>query len=177
VGKVHQNVDVEFYNMTGIKVSWDADNKTFKLQGGFDNKESTFVHLADNSMVFQIGANPLQDVGAAIGDMRAAALGVDKIIVTNREAANKAISTIDRAIQRVSSERSKMGALQNRLDHTINNLGVAAENLTAAESRIRDLDMAQEMMEFTRNNIMLQAGTAMLAQANMKPQVVLQLLG
>ncbi|MGI5882671.1 MAG: flagellin, partial [Dethiobacteria bacterium] len=177
VGKVHQNVDVEFYNMTGIDVSWDADNKTFKLEGGFANKDSTYVHLADNSMVFHIGANPLQDVGAAIGDMRAAALGVDKIIVTNRDAANKAIATLDRAIGRVSSERSKMGALQNRLDHTINNLGVAAENLTAAESRIRDLDMAQEMMEFTRNNIMLQAGTAMLAQANMKPQVVLQLLG
>ncbi|WP_341271085.1 flagellin [Syntrophomonas wolfei] len=109
--------------------------------------------------------------------MRARALGVNNILVTDRDHATASISKLDAAIQRVSSERSKMGALQNRLDHTINNLGVASENLTAAESRIRDLDFAKEMMSFTRSQIMLQAGTAMLAQANMKPQSVLQLLG
>ena len=91
--------------------------------------------------------------------------------------ANSAIAQIDEAIGRVSSERSKMGALQNRLEHTISNLSVAAENLSASESRIRDLDMAREMMEFTKNQILMQAGTAMLAQANMKPQMILQLLG
>jgi len=177
VGTVHQNVDVEFDNMTGITVGWNTLTKNFDLTGGFANKESTYVHIADNTMVFQIGANPLQDVGAAIGDMRARALGVNNILVTDREHASDSITKIDSAIQRVSSERSKMGALQNRLDHTINNLGVASENLTAAESRIRDLDFAKEMMSFTRSQIMLQAGTAMLAQANMKPQSVLQLLG
>ncbi len=176
-GTVHQNVDVEFDNMTGIVAEWDTEAKNFKLTGGFAHKDSTYVHIADNTMVFQIGANPLQDVGAAIGDMRAEALGVDNILVTDREHASDSITKIDSAIQRVSSERSKMGALQNRLDHTINNLGVASENLTAAESRIRDLDFAKEMMAFTRSQIMLQAGTAMLAQANMKPQSVLQLLG
>lgn len=177
VGTVHQNVDVEFDNMTGIELSWNTETKNFDLKGGFANKESTYVHIADNTMVFQIGANPLQDVGAAIGDMRAAALGVDNILVTDREHASSSITDIDNAIQRVSSERSKMGALQNRLEHTINNLGVASENLTAAESRIRDLDFAKEMMSFTKSQIMLQAGTAMLAQANSKPQSVLQLLG
>ncbi|ABI67550.1 Flagellin and related hook-associated proteins-like protein [Syntrophomonas wolfei subsp. wolfei str. Goettingen G311] len=177
VGTVHQNVDVEFDNMTGIKLEWNTATKNFDLKGGFANREDTYVHIADNTMVFQIGANPLQDVGAAIGDMRARALGVNNILVTDRDHATASISKLDAAIQRVSSERSKMGALQNRLDHTINNLGVASENLTAAESRIRDLDFAKEMMSFTRSQIMLQAGTAMLAQANMKPQSVLQLLG
>ncbi|NLK52770.1 MAG: hypothetical protein GX295_10070 [Syntrophomonadaceae bacterium] len=163
--------------MTGIVLDWDTDNKNFNMIGGFDNKETTFVHLADNTMVFQIGANPLQDVSAAIGDMRARALGVDNVLVTSRSAANRAITQVDGAISRVSSERSKMGALQNRLEHTINNLSVAEENLTAAESRIRDVDMAKEMMEFTKWNILSQAGTAILAQANQRPQMVLQLLG
>ncbi|MGE5380684.1 MAG: flagellin [Methylocystaceae bacterium] len=177
VGTLHPNVDVEFDNMTGVDVSWDTTNKTFVLAGGYSNKEDTEVHLADNTMVFQIGANPLQDVGAAIGDMRARALGVDTVLVTDRDHANQAITKIDSAISRVSSERAKMGALQNRLEHTINNLGTASENLTAAESRIRDVDMAKEMMSFTKYNILTQAGTAMLAQANSLPQSVLQLLG
>lgn len=98
------------------------------------------------------------------------------ISVITQSDANKAITTINKAIEKVSAERAKLGAYQNRLEHTIANLGVAAENLTAAESRIRDLDMAQEMMAFTRNQILMQAGTAMLAQANQVPAVVLQLL-
>ena len=99
------------------------------------------------------------------------------INVDTREAANEALSTIDEAISMVSEERSKLGAMQNRLEHTIKNLDTSAENLQAAESRIRDVDMAKEMMEFTKQNILMQAATAMLAQANMAPQTVLQLLG
>jgi flagellin len=98
------------------------------------------------------------------------------ISVITQADANRAITIINNAIEAVSAERSKLGAYQNRLEHTIANLGTAAENLTAAESRIRDLDMAQEMMAFTRNQILSQAGTAMLAQANAQPQTVLQLL-
>ncbi|WP_338834412.1 Flagellin D [Moorella humiferrea] len=98
------------------------------------------------------------------------------ISVITQADANRAITIINNAIETVSAERSKLGAYQNRLEHTIANLGTAAENLTAAESRIRDLDMAQEMMAFTRNQILSQAGTAMLAQANAQPQTVLQLL-
>ncbi len=87
-----------------------------------------------------------------------------------------ALTTIKTAIDTVSSERAKLGAVQNRLEHTINNLGTSSENLTSAESRIRDVDMASEMMEYTKNNILTQASQAMLAQANQQPQQVLQLL-
>lgn len=97
--------------------------------------------------------------------------------ILTQEDADNAISVIDNAIKTVSGERSKLGAYQNRLEHTIKNLGVAAENLAAAESRIRDVDMAAEMMNFTKQNILMQAGAAMLAQANARPQSVLQLLG
>ncbi|WP_289891874.1 flagellin [Virgibacillus pantothenticus] len=98
------------------------------------------------------------------------------INISSQESADKAISTIQTAIDNVSAERSKIGAVQNRLQHTINNLGTSAENLTAAESRIRDVDMAKEMMAFTKNNILTQAAQSMLAQANQQPQGVLQLL-
>ena len=91
--------------------------------------------------------------------------------------ADAAITTINDALETVSAQRSELGAMQNRLEHTIANLGTSAENLQAAESRIRDLDMAEEIMAFTKNNILQQAATAMLAQANMAPQRVLQLLG
>ena len=96
-------------------------------------------------------------------------------IMTN-DSASAAITTIQKAIETVSAERSKLGAYQNRLEHTIRNLDTSAENLQASESRIRDIDMAKEMMEFTKNNILQQAATAMLAQANMAPSGVLQLL-
>ena len=100
--------------------------------------------------------------------------GID---VSSQKTADKAITIINNALETVSAERSKLGAMQNRLEHTIANLGTSAENLQAAESRIRDLDMAEEIMAFTKNNILQQAATAMLAQANMAPQSVLQLLG
>jgi flagellin len=99
--------------------------------------------------------------------------GID---MSTQSAANTAIGTINEAINTVSSERSKLGAVQNRLEHTIANLATSAENLTAAESRIRDVDIAVEMMNFTKYQILAQASTAMLAQANAKPQAVLQLL-
>jgi len=131
----------------------------------------------NGSLNLQIGANEGQDMNVAIGDMRSSALGVSNLDVSSQSSASNAISTIDDAIQSVSSERSKLGAYQNRLDHTINNLNTSEENLTAAESRISDVDMAKEMMSFTKSQILSQAGTAMMAQANQIPQGVLQLLG
>jgi len=130
----------------------------------------------DGRANLQIGSNTGQFMSVAVGDMRSAALGVASLRVNSQISANQSISAIDSAIQTVSAQRSNLGAFQNRLEHTINNLGTSAENLTAAESRIRDVDMAQEMMEFTRNNILSQAAQAMLAQANQLPQGVLQLL-
>ncbi|HHW41583.1 MAG TPA: flagellin [Syntrophomonadaceae bacterium] len=144
-------------------------------------KTLTFNAVIDNTNVvnIQIGANNAaeQVIALDISDMRSAALGVNNLDVTTATSAKSAIDSIDNAIKEVSSERSKLGAYQNRLEHTINNLGTAAENLSAAESRIRDVDMAKEMMEFTKMNILQQAATAMLAQANQQPQMVLQLLG
>ena len=133
---------------------------------------------AGNGITFQIGANGNADqrVTLYVDDMSTEGLGLDGISVATQTAANNAIDVIDEAINTVSATRADLGALQNRLEHTINNLGVNSENLTAAESRIRDVDMAKEMMEFTKNNILTQAAQAMLAQANQQPQGVLQLL-
>ncbi len=131
---------------------------------------------ANNSLSLHVGANTDQSVSVAINSMTASAIGVNSVSVSSKTAANDALATIDTAITKVSSERAKIGAIQNRLEHTIANLGTAAENMTAAESRIRDVDMAQEMSAFTRSQILMQAGTAMMAQANQKPQTVLQLL-
>ena len=128
------------------------------------------------SKVFHIGANQGQAITVDIGSMLAADLGVDSVDISTQTGADSAIATIDNAIKTVSEERAKLGAIQNRLEHTINNLGASAENLTAAESRIRDTDMAKEMMNFTKNSILTQAAQAMLAQANQVPQGVLQLL-
>lgn len=129
-----------------------------------------------NSIMAQIGANAGQSMFISISDMRSAAIGVNVIDISTKFGAQTAIETVNLAITKVSSQRSSLGAMQNRLEHTINNLGAASENLSAAESRIRDVDMAKEMMQFTKNNIISQAATAMLAQANQQPQGVLQLL-
>jgi len=126
---------------------------------------------------FQIGANSSQNLKVSINDMRSESLGVANLDLSTREGAEAAIDSLDEAIASVSGERSKLGAVQNRLDHTINNLNTAEENLTAAESRISDVDMAKEMMNMSKQQILSQAGTAMLAQANQLPQGVLQLLG
>jgi flagellin len=130
----------------------------------------------DGTANFQIGANTGQSMNLSIEDMGASALGVKGLQISTQSQATVAIKVIDQATSKVSSERSKLGAVQNRLEHTINNLGTASENLTAAESRIRDVDMAKEMMSQTKNNILAQAAQAMLAQANQQPQGVLQLL-
>ena len=108
--------------------------------------------------------------------MSAKSIGITDVDISTLEDAQTAIDKIRTAINSVSSTRGDLGAIQNRLEHTINNLGVTTENMTAAESRIRDTDMAQEMMSYTKNNILVQAAQAMLAQANQLPQGVLQLL-
>jgi flagellin len=126
---------------------------------------------------FHIGANSGQNITLSINKMNASAiLGTTTLSISTQSTADAAIATINSAINTVSKERANLGAYQNRLEHTINNLGTSAENLTAAESRIRDVDMAKEMMAFTKDNILSQAAQAMLAQANQQPQGVLQLL-
>ncbi|MCL0106423.1 hypothetical protein M1N78_01760 [Peptococcaceae bacterium] len=155
-----------YVEIKGLKLSFNAD-----LAPG-----TATITVMNNALVAQVGANEHQMMRITINDMSAKALGVDEVNVMSVEGAGKAITAVNEAIQEVSAERSKLGAYQNRLEHTISNLSIAAENLTAAESRIRDVDMAKEMMEFTRASILNQAATAMLAQANQMPQGVLQLL-
>ena len=109
--------------------------------------------------------------------MNSSTLKISGLKVSSFSAAGKAMTAIQSAINKVSTERSKLGALQNRLEHTINNLNTTSENTSAAESRIRDVDMATEMVEYSKNNILAQAGQSMLAQANQANQGVLSLLG
>ncbi len=129
-----------------------------------------------DGVIFHIGANKDQNVSLTFNDMKSGALGVEGILITEQDDANSAIETINTALETISSERAKFGAMQNRLEHTINNLRVAEENLQAAESRIRDTDMASEMVNLNKDRIISQSGTAMLVQANVTPQSVLQLL-
>lgn len=126
--------------------------------------------------MFHIGANQNQSTELTIATMNAGALSVNSLVVDSFTNAQSAISRVNAALNKVSEQRSKLGAVQNRLEHTIKNLDNSAENLQAAESRIRDTDMAKEMSSFTKSNILAQASQAMLAQANQLPQQVLQLL-
>lgn len=152
-----------------------AEIDRIATQTEFNTKTLLDGSLTDVNL--QVGANSGQSMQFTIGDMQSAALGVGGIdLAADHATSTAAIDTINAAIESVSTERSNLGAIQNRLEHTINNLGTSSENLTAAESRIRDVDMAKEMMEFTKNNILTQASQAMLAQANQQPQGVLQLL-
>lgn len=135
------------------------------------------IHVVDNKPQFQIGADRGQNMQISMKDVSARALGIDKLDMSNVEGAQSALSRLNKALDVLSGERSKLGAYQNRLEYSLTNIRNAATNLTSAESRIRDADIAMEMIEFTRNQIVSQAGTAMLAQANMIPQSVLSLLG
>jgi len=149
-----------------------GDDDAFLTQNSYDSVNST------GGMVLQIGANRGQTMEFNIGDMSAAALGVSgqSVRVDEQDRASQAITTIDNAISIVSKQRSALGAVQNRLEHTIANLDTSAENLQTAESRIRDVDMAAEMVEYSKNNILSQASQSMLAQANQATQGVLSLL-
>ena len=172
LGKAFQNV------LKNGSAKLDTDG-TLTLKGkDVDGKLVDASVKFDNYLQLQIGdtADSYNQLTVNIRDMHTTAMGIDKISIADPTSAQAAIDTIRSAINYVSDVRGDMGAIQNRLEHTINNLGVQAENITAAESRIRDTDMAEEMMAYTKNNILVQAAQAMLAQANQVPQGVLQLL-
>jgi flagellin len=136
------------------------------------------ANFEDKSATLKIGANEgnNENMTVTIRNMNAESLSIDNVDISTRSGAEAAITIVDNAIASVSDQRSALGAVQNRLEHTINNLSVSSENLTAAESRIRDVDMAREMMKFTKQQILMQTSNSMLAQANQIPQNVLQLL-
>ncbi len=144
-------------NFNGLNLLDGTQSKGLELQ------------IGDTSATFN-------QLSVKIGNMDAASLSIGSIDISTQTSARAATDAIKAGISIVSTARGDLGALQNRLEHTINNLGVTTENMTAAESRIRDVDMAKEMMSYTKNNILVQASQAMLAQANQLPQGVLQLL-
>ncbi|MBR0031122.1 MAG: flagellin [Treponema sp.] len=143
---------------------------------------STGENVVTASMWFHIGANMDQRIQVFIGTMTAAALGIrevgteEKLSLQTPESANRAIGTLDEAIKQINKQRADLGGYQNRLEYTVKGVDIAAENLQASESRIRDTDMAKQMVEFTKNQVLSQSGTAMLAQANTQAQTVLSLL-
>ena len=139
---------------------------------------ATTTPAKGKALTLQIGdtSADFNQMNVSVGDMHTAALGIADIDISTQAGAKAAVGKIKSAINSVSSTRGDLGAIQNRLEHTINNLSVTSENMTAAESRIRDVDMANEMMAYTKNNILVQSSQAMLAQANQLPQGVLQLL-
>lgn len=157
--------NTEFNTMNLLDGSYASGTGSLSMQVGANQDQQMFIEIED--MTAQTG------LAVADGDTETAN-AID--ISSTASVATAAITTINSAIEKVSAERSKLGAFQNRLEHTIKNLDNSSENLQAAESRVRDVDMAKEMMEFTKNNILQQAAQAMLAQANQAPQGVLQLL-
>ena len=158
--------------VTGAGTTGLANGDGFALETG------KTTAAKGKSLTLQIGdtSADFNQMAVSVGDMHGEALGIADIDISTQVGAQTAVDKIKSAINSVSSTRGDLGAIQNRLEHTINNLSVTSENMTAAESRIRDVDMANEMMAYTKNNILVQSSQAMLAQANQLPQGVLQLL-
>ena len=170
--------------VTGLKVEDAVDESAAPWNGvsnGIDAGKGIRLSKGDKAtggLVLQIGdtSDDFNKMRVSVNDMHAKAMGIGDVDISTQAGASDAVKKIKDAINYVSSTRGDLGAIQNRLEHTINNLSVATENMTAAESRIRDVDMAEEMMAYTKNNILVQSAQAMLAQANQIPQGVLQLL-
>ena len=160
-------------------ISAEMDQLTSEINRIQSTTQFNTMNLLDGSFkgALQVGSLKGQTISISISKMNAGSIGVSGLKVSSNTVAGEAMSQIQKAIESVSTQRSKLGAIQNRLEHTINNLDTTSENTQAAESRIRDTDMASEMVEYSKNNILQQAGQSMLAQANQQNQGVLSLLG
>ena len=156
----------------------DADKALLKDADSIESMIQTYKTLKTEGLTLQIGdtSADYNQLNVSIEDIHTDSLGIDKIDISTQKGAKEAVDKIKNAINYISDVRGTLGATQNRLEHTMNNLSVTTENMTAAESRIRDVDVAKEMMSYTKNNILVQSAQAMLAQANQTPQGVLQLL-
>lgn len=173
---VIEGVDVEIDSAVGLSISWDDTNKEVTFTGSTE-AENIKLHLVDNSTELQIGANEGQSLDVSIAQVDTDALGLSDVLMVDQESAQSAITQIDAALSRISTARATIGAQINRLEYTIAGLNTASENLTTSESRIRDLDMAAEMSDFTKNQVLSQVSVAMISQANAQSQIVLQILG
>ena len=163
-------------SLSNLKFTVSGKSTFNNAFAAFSETQAAQDQSFDKSLSFHIGANQDQTMAVGIKEMSVRALSLTGVDISTRQGAETAISSIDNATALVSTERAKLGAYTNRLEHTIANLGTSSENLTSAESRIRDVDMAKEMSTYSKNNILSQAAQAMLAQANQAPQQVLQLL-
>ena len=160
-------------------IQQEVDQLTSEIDRIRSTTQFNTQNLLDGSFSkknLQIGSLSGQSISISVSNMNATSLGVNGLKVSSFSGAGEAMSKIQVAIDKVSTQRSKLGALQNRLEHTINNLDTTSENTQAAESRIRDTDMADEMVQYSKNNILSQAGQSMLSQANQQTQGVLSLL-
>lgn len=174
----------ESYNVSNLTLSAQkSSTDTTATATNFSSDLSAYTETqaakdirTDGSLTFQIGANQNQTMSVDISKMDTQALSLSSLDLSTQAGAESAITVIDNAINKVSDERAKLGAYENRLDHTINNLTTSSQNMTSAESRIRDVDMASEMTTYQKNSVLQQAAQAMLAQANQQPQQVLSLL-
>ncbi|WP_322874085.1 flagellin N-terminal helical domain-containing protein [Geovibrio ferrireducens] len=173
---VIQGVDVKVDSNVGVDISWDSTKKELSFTATGES-EDIKLHLVDNAMKMQIGANEGQTILANIPQINTTSLGIDDILMVDQDLAQKAITKLDKALGNVSGVRATIGAQINRLEYTMTGLDTTRENLTAAESRIRDLDIADEMARFTKNQILAQSNIAMLSQANALPQMALSLIG
>lgn len=188
---LHRMKELTVQAANDTNVSVDKDNLQLEIkelqseinriasQTQFNTRTLLNGSYASAKLTFQIGANKDQTIELNIGAMTTSGLSIASLNIGGSKKASSItaqLETIDKALDTVSKERAKLGANQNRLEHTIDNVNNASENLQAAESRVRDVDMAKEMMNFSKNNILQQAAQAMLAQANQAPQGILQLL-
>jgi flagellin len=167
MSKDREYLDAEVQQLTD-EINKVADSVTFNEQKLLNGEFNTTL---------QVGSEKGNELSIKIDGMDASTLGVGSVNIKTADKAKEAISSVKTALELVSAQRADLGAIQNRLEHKVSNLNNIVENTTAAESRIRDTDMASEMVKFTNNNVLAQAGTAMLAQANQSNQSVLSLLG
>lgn len=172
---VLQGADILIEGNIGVTASWNSRQQSLEFEAN-QEKSTTYLNLVDTALVFQVGPNEKQDIVANISQLDARALGIANLVLVTEESAAKAITQVDRAIELVNTERSRLGAIGNRLDHTVNNLSVAEQSLQHSESRIRDTDMANEISTLTSKQVLSEAARAMLAQANQMPRGLIQLL-
>ena len=173
---VIQGVDIDIKPESAANISFDTDTNTMVFEAKAEPTVS-YLHIKDNSTVAAIGANEGQTLDISIGRLDTKSMGIDGITVATLEDSQKAITKLDMALESISKARATAGAQMNRLEYTISNLNTTRENMVAAESRIRDLDIAQASSDLAAQQVVLQSATAMLAQANQIPSYAMQLLG
>ena len=173
---VIQGVDIDIKPESAANISFDTDTNTMVFEAKAEPTVS-YLHIKDNATVAAIGANEGQTLDISIGRLDTKSMGIDGITVATLEDSQKAITKLDMALESISKARATAGAQMNRLEYTISNLNTTRENMVAAESRIRDLDIAQASSDLAAQQVVLQSATAMLAQANQIPSYAMQLLG